>query len=165
MTSSRIPIETSGIHNMSLHVADPDVSARFYCELLGAEIVSDTGWTDDADRLAVVGLPTGGTLRTVTVASAGSDTSLSLVGFRKLDESRIAGRFQDVGVVHFAFTVEDVAASAAALAAAGVRQLAPPRSVVLSDGSARLPLAFFTDPNGYVVELLQRTPVPLSSKA
>ena len=114
MTSSRIPIETSGIHNMSLHVADPDVSARFYCELLGAEIVSDTGWTDDADRLAVVGLPTGGTLRTVTVASAGSDTSLSLGGFCTPAESRGAGRFPDVGLGPFALPVADLRARAGA---------------------------------------------------
>ncbi len=118
------PVKTYGLTHLNVHVRDPEESARFYAQLLGARVAYR-----DED--------------TVEVQTPGARDAITFTRSRAK-----AGRRG--GVEHFGFRLhrpEDIDAAVRVVEAAGGTVL---RRGEFVPGE---PYVFFLDPDGYEVEL------------
>ena len=138
-----------GIDHTALSVPDLQSAVRFYCEVIGFELESESGWPRGAKRVdALVGLR----------------DSASKVVMLKLGETRIelfeyespaprprdpSVRVCDHGITHICLRVSGIEEEYARLQADGVRFNAPPVDVGTSV------CAYGRDPFGNVIELKQ----------
>jgi catechol 2,3-dioxygenase-like lactoylglutathione lyase family enzyme len=138
-----------GIHHTAISTPDLDRSVRFYCDLLGFEVVQQMGWPRGIEAIdAILGLRE--SAARVAMLRRG-DSLLELFEFSSptphaSDPNRPVC---DHGITHLCLLVDDVEREYARLCAAGMRFHAPPMST---------PPTTFTygrDPDGNVIELLQ----------
>ncbi|MBI5692773.1 MAG: VOC family protein [Verrucomicrobia bacterium] len=147
-----------GIDHLNLVVSDLARSVRFYTEVLGfrktADVTMEGAWIETIIGLrgvkglvAFVEPPGGGTrielLQYVTPAGAALP-----------DNSRA----NTLGLRHFALRVDDIAAMAARLRAAGVTLFSDPVKVprgVVRFAAGDKTLLYFLDPDGVIVELAE----------
>jgi lactoylglutathione lyase len=118
------------LHSM-IRVRDLDATLRFYCELLGLQLLRKID--QPAGRFSLYFL-----------ATAPGETEIELT--HNWDERTYTGG-DNFG--HLAFRVPDIYAICERLTAAGITLSRPPR-----DGH----MAFVKDPNGISIELLQEGP-------
>lgn len=148
-------LATTGISNVSLHVADVERSLAFYTGALGLSVKFDTGWTSDPARLDVAGIPRAASLRSVTVEVPGAMPDMSLIQFKSEGADQNTFSFCDSGTFHFAFAVDDFEGTLKRLRDLGGQQLADP--AVIDGASGRVSIVFFRDPDGLVLELISHS--------
>jgi catechol 2,3-dioxygenase-like lactoylglutathione lyase family enzyme len=138
-----------GVNHVALSVPDMDRALQFYCELLGFEKMSDSGWpagTTSADRILGV---------------AGTSARVCHIG----TENLLLELFQfgdcvpaiqdpnrpviDHGITHICLAVTDLDAEYARLSDAGMAFHSPPTEV----GIPGVRTVYGRDPFGNVVEL------------
>jgi catechol 2,3-dioxygenase-like lactoylglutathione lyase family enzyme len=130
------------VDHAGVSVADLAVSERFYRELLGFDIVEDRFAFPEHDLKGVVLTNTRGA-RVELFERLGSQSAGRQ---HQIESTRRQGWFQ------FALAVPDIHRSYDALLAAGVQPSLPPSTA--PDGVSLV--AFLLDPDGNLVELLQR---------
>ena len=144
----------TGMHHVSRGVSDMDRSLAFYCGLLGLEVELDTEMSGPMlDQN--VGLA-GAHIRFVLLRGHGTMPFLELLQYYAPPgaPANPAASPADVGAHHIALIVPDIQATAAELAAAGVRVTGPPQEV--DSGTLRGHwTAYCFDPDGLVIELWQ----------
>ncbi len=123
----------TGIDHLALVTTDVARAARFFTELLGFT---------EAGRLET---PTSGLI--IFVSLGGTQVEL----FGSGDPQAPVGTDTSVGFQHLALAVDDVDAECARLQAAGVEFSLLPTTV-----TPGLRIAFFRDPDGNRLELMQR---------
>lgn len=116
-------IKTRGLNHISLDVADPDRSLRFYAELFGV-----TEYFRDNDSIQALGPGPHDVLAFVRHPRAGS-----------------AG-----GISHFGFRLDDPNDIDAAVAAA---EIAGARILRRGEFAPGLPFLYIADPDGYEIEI------------
>jgi lactoylglutathione lyase len=123
-------------------VADLEVSHRFYAEVLGFDIVEDSFAFAEHELRGLV-LRNAQGARVELFCRQGS---VPTGPHHQLDSTKVQGWFQ------FALTVPDIEATFAAVVAAGAAPSLAPTTA--PDGISKV--AFVRDPDGNLVEFLQR---------
>jgi len=124
------------LYHVALNATDGEKTAKFYTELLGFK---------ETHRLEV---PGAGNLIFVAL---GDGTEIEIFSDAKpLAEGETAWEDPKVGFKHICLLVDDVEAETRRLKAAGVKFCMDPQEVV------GLRISFLKDPDGNIVELLQR---------
>jgi FAD/FMN-containing dehydrogenase len=118
----------------------------------------DSGWMTDPAVLALTATP-GGRIRIVNLggarAEAATITVVQVDGIAR--RPRPAGEFHDPGTMHVAMDVDDLDAVLARLRDAGVPLVAEPGGIS-GGGTGRARVVFLADPDGFFVELVERSP-------
>lgn len=129
-----------GFEHVGMVSSDLDKTIAFYCGLLGLKeiLVKRTG---EGGRIAF--LEIGGVMLEI-VEPAGASTPAREVPM------------SEAGIRHITFRVDDVDAIYERLRAAGVEFTIPPRQAVNAELIRKV--AFCRDPDGIVVEFLERQP-------
>jgi catechol 2,3-dioxygenase-like lactoylglutathione lyase family enzyme len=132
-----------------LSVSDMDVSRKFYEDVFGFTILEDDFMIRGDIHGLVLSTPNGVRLELFHRKDSDPPSSADAVTPAPAESPRSQGWFQ------FALTVPDLAASYAAVVAAGAKPIMTPRSA--PDGINQV--GFVCDPDGNLVELLER-PTP-----
>jgi catechol 2,3-dioxygenase-like lactoylglutathione lyase family enzyme len=136
-------------------VADSEESIRFYNDLLGFNFTLGAEFNANAQMAATAGAP-GGRFRQSRATIPGTSVPMVFIEFKGVPRALHSARTQDPGTTVLQLLVRDVAALTAKLAAAGV-------PIVSVDGkpvqvAPGLDIAIVRDPNGMLLELVQRAP-------
>lgn len=151
-------MSTASLHHHGLRVADAKAASDFYCSVLGGRrlVAPFLLEGEGAERLA--GVP-GARIRVALVGFEGG--ALELFEFVEPVVPGWARAAVEGTVPHLALQVEDVDRVLAAVEAAGGQRLWP-QVARWGSGAGRLQAIYVTDPDGNVVELLDRTPAELA---
>ena len=137
------------IDHTAISVPDLGKALAFYTEVLGFEILSESGWPKGAKRIdALVGLPDSSS----KVAMVGlGDTKIEIFQYASPAPNERDPEFRvcDHGITHFCLRVSEIQAEYARLSAAGVEFNAEPLDVGTSIA------CYGRDPFGNVIELLE----------
>jgi catechol 2,3-dioxygenase-like lactoylglutathione lyase family enzyme len=141
-----------GVHHIAVTTGDLDRLARFYCELLGFEMMRESSWEQGSALIdSIVGLE-GSAARTATLRAGNLYVEMfqyaSPTG-RPNDPDRPVS---DHGYTHFCLDVIDIDAEYERLTAAGMRfHTRPPPASTVGGGAIRA--TYGRDPDGNVIEL------------
>lgn len=140
-----------GIHHVGVTVRTLEQSLAFYRDLLGAEVIRISS---DVDVATVVGLP--GARARIADLDAGPGQVIELLEYSTSDGPAVgAGRPDTVGSCHVCLQVADLDSTLARLARAGVEPVG--EAVELYDeGWQNCTVVYLRDPDGVIVELLER---------
>jgi catechol 2,3-dioxygenase-like lactoylglutathione lyase family enzyme len=132
--NERHPAMVKGLWNYAIKVADIERAARFYVDVLGAEV-----------RLR------GEVLGSVYALIRLGDTRVIL--FDKAPYEDLLGRELPLGFLHDVYEVDDFDAQIARLRQAGVRFLMEPQVIEAAFGTRRI--AFLETPDGLRTEVME----------
>jgi catechol 2,3-dioxygenase-like lactoylglutathione lyase family enzyme len=141
------------IHHAGLTVRDLDRSIAFYRDALGMEAAMDVQERRGGYWGRIVGYADVD-VRFVHLALPGDDRRLELVEYRNPRARGDAGEPRDVGVTHVCLLVDDVAALAERLEAAGADLYSQPVTVTEGPNAGGIGL-YLRDPDGITLELFQ----------
>jgi catechol 2,3-dioxygenase-like lactoylglutathione lyase family enzyme len=141
------------LHHVGITVKDLDASIRFYHDILGLQFSNEPSPWFDAEELGpAVGVP-GAALRQVSLLVG--DTTLELLEYKSPPSETTAPLGSNsIGASHVAFLVEDIDAEKAALEAKGIDFFSAV-NVVDEGVLAGWRWVYFSDPDGYPLELVQ----------
>jgi catechol 2,3-dioxygenase-like lactoylglutathione lyase family enzyme len=135
-------------------VADAEETIRFYNDLLGFDFPPVAPYNSNQQMAATAGAP-GASFRQSRTSIPGTSAPMVLIEFKDIERKRLSGRTQDPGTTVLQLEVRDVAALTARLEAAGVPIVSvggKPQQVIPG-----LDVAIVRDPNGMLLELVQRS--------
>ena len=141
------------VQHAGLTVRDLDRALAFYTDALGMAPVMEVQERRGGYWSEIVGYPDLD-VRFVHVAFPGDDARLELVEYRTPPARGDAGEPRDVGVTHVCLVVDDVAALAERLEAAGAPLYSPPVTVTEGPNTGGVGL-YVRDPDGITIELFQ----------
>ncbi len=139
-------------HHVSFTVADMDRSLRFYCDLLGLEVLAD--WVSETDYLkTITGFPDA-RMRLAFLRLPGTEVRLELIQYLAPSAPGPAAPTNSPGAAHLCFDVPDIQAAYRDLRAAGVAFRSEPVEItsVANRGAWGV---YLSDPDGITVELRQ----------
>jgi catechol 2,3-dioxygenase-like lactoylglutathione lyase family enzyme len=143
-------VKVSGIHHVGVPVRDIQASLAWYREIFGIEplfVVESEG----PDVSAAVQLPDA---RITAALLPVGNTILELLQYHEPVGADFGLRNCDVGAIHIALQVEDIAEAHAALVARDADFSCPPTLIPEGD-LAGYRFAYFRDPDGIQFELFQ----------
>ncbi len=127
-------LKIAGVHHVAIICSNYEKSRRFYSEILGLAIISETYRADRASHKINLALPDGGQIELFSFPNSPPRASYP--------EAR--------GLRHLAFAVDDLDRAVAALQAQGI-----PVENVRIDELTRKRFTFFADPDGLPLELYE----------
>ena len=135
-----------------LTVVDSEQSVKFYKDMLGINMTMDASFIDNQLLARTAGAP-GASVRQSRAPIPGSSTVFTLIEFKNIARTPLAGRVQDPGTAILQLRVRDVDALVKKMKAAGV-------PIVTTGGEAveirpGLKIAIARDPNNLMLELMQ----------
>ena len=151
---SRLRRRVRGIHHVGITVADLDRSLDFYRDQLGMRVV---GLSVEAVG-SIVGLP--GASARIADLDAGNGQLLELIDYGTAAPSPEAAppRPDTVGSCHVSVEVDDLSGALARLASAGQQPMGEVTELSLGGVWEGCTIAYVRDPDGVVIELLERSP-------
>lgn len=139
------------INHTSFTVADVDASAKWYCDVLGFEVMSDATRSREFTE-KVTGIP-GAELHIIYVKGAGY--AIELVQYTGAPGVKIDTATNNVGSAHVCYNVEDLEGMYIGLKAKGVTIISPP--ITVTDGPNKGGLVvYLEDPDGNTLEFVER---------
>jgi glyoxylase I family protein len=129
-----LSLNIAGVHHVAIICSNYDESRRFYTEILGLAIISETYRADRSSYKIDLALPDG--------------SQIELFSFR--DAPPRASYPEACGLRHLAFAVQDLDAAVASLAGRGI-----PVEDVRVDELTGKRFTFFADPDGLPLELYE----------
>jgi len=140
------------LHHTGLTVRDLDASLRFYCDLLGMEVLFEAE-REGGYFAAIVGYPDAH-VRMAHLAFPGSEHRLEIFQYIRPPSQGDPAEPRHVGITHVCFAVHDIRPLYDRLLALGVEFTSPP--VLVDQGvSAGGYGVYLRDPDGIIVELFQ----------
>jgi catechol 2,3-dioxygenase-like lactoylglutathione lyase family enzyme len=136
-------------------VRDSEQSVEFYNELLGFNLKLGAEFNGNQQMASTAGAP-GASFKQSTGQVPGTAVPFTLIEFKDIERKRLSGRTQDPGTTVLQLIVRDVTTLTAKLKAAG--------ATIVSTGGApvqvapNLKIAIARDPNGMLLELVERAP-------
>ena len=142
-----------GLHHVGLTVKDLDVSIRFYHDLLGLRFMNEPSPWFEGDGLSkAVGVP-GAAMRQVSLGAG--DTTIELLEYKAPpSETTKPLASNSLGASHIAFQVDNIHAKKAELESKGIVFFSDV-NVVDEGVLAGWRWVYFSDPDGYPLELVQ----------
>ncbi len=140
------------VAHVGITVSSMERSLVFYCDLLKCEVLLDTRIA--SDRLAEMVQVPSAVLRIVLLQLG--NTVLELIEYQP-QAPRGEAANNASGALHIAFAVDDVQQSYEELLARGIEFNAPPLTFTSeeSEAIAGVTIAYFRDPDGVQLEMLQ----------
>jgi catechol 2,3-dioxygenase-like lactoylglutathione lyase family enzyme len=145
------------IHHVNINCRDIDRQLTFYRDVVGCTVVASAGTSESGAVFETLGYPGERGARTEIVTIPGQDRGpfIELIQWAEVGADKTADP-RDIGMVRIGFMTRDVDAEYEALVAKGADVLGPPHE---SDvGPVRVRAAFFRDPEGNLLEILQYIP-------
>jgi lactoylglutathione lyase len=150
----------TGVRHAGITVSDLSRSLDFYTGLLGLELLWRRRYEEPEIR-EIVGVPEATAFDIAMLRVPGSETQIELLAYEGCDRRSGAASPADYGTGHLCLFVDEIDALHADLTAQGVAFRSPRGPVEMSDGPNRGGKSLYSlDPDGYIVELHQRPPVP-----
>jgi catechol 2,3-dioxygenase-like lactoylglutathione lyase family enzyme len=141
-------VKLGEVQHIAISVSDMEEALKFYCGLLGLDVMMDMDMDGDPAIEAILGVK-GIKMRYVLLSNEGA--KLNLLEFKNPKGENIAGKLRpyDQAIHHFAFVVDDIEAAYKELSAKGVEFISPPQSSGIIKANA------LRGPDGVVIELMQ----------
>ncbi len=139
-----------GIHHVGITVADLDRSLRFYRDLLGMKVI---GLSVEAVG-SIVGMP--GVSARIADLDAGGGQLLELIDYGGAPADAAPAGPGAVGSCHVSIQVDDLSGVLAHLASAGHQPMGDVTELSLGGVWEGCTIAYLRDPDGVVLELLER---------
>lgn len=143
----------AGLSHAGITVSDMDASLAFYRDGLGLEAYIDR--IADHDYLREVTAVNSANVRIVYLRVPGSRTPLELLEHRGIERLPVRSRPCDPGNVHVGLQVDDIDAFHARLESLGFHSRSGHPVDITAGPFAGARTCFFTDPDGFLVELQQ----------
>jgi catechol 2,3-dioxygenase-like lactoylglutathione lyase family enzyme len=142
-----------GLHHVGITVKDLDASIRFYYDILGLRFMNEPSpWFEHESLGKAVGVH-GAALRQVSLAAG--ETTLELLEYKSPPSATIKPLASNsIGASHIAFLVDDIYVKKAELEAKGIEFFSDV-NVVDEGVLAGWRWVYFSDPDGYPLELVQ----------
>ena len=143
-----------GFAHVGITVRNLEESVRFYCDILGFQLLNPIGdRCCDPEELACMGVEGKAGYRCVLIKTPAG--LIEMFDYDHPSEGRVADLpSNSIGKLHLAFTVENVDEEVEKLKAHGIRFYGEPRMDVLDTG--KIKWVYFRDPNGITLEFVQR---------
>jgi catechol 2,3-dioxygenase-like lactoylglutathione lyase family enzyme len=155
------PGDVMGVGNFSHIVANLDKSIEFYRDVLGLELTAPPAPFSPNPAIMKLGNTIGAQSHIGVFKIPGSALGVELIDYKDIDRKPAHPRFQDPGAGNLAILVKDIDVVAARLKKAGAHVLTLAGGPV--DIQGREKGFFVQDPDGFVVEVTQLTPLPASA--
>jgi catechol 2,3-dioxygenase-like lactoylglutathione lyase family enzyme len=139
------------INHTSFTVADVEATAKWYCDRLGFEMMSDMHRPAEYCE-AVTGIP-GAALHIIYVRGGGYP--IELIEYTASKGVKIDTATNNVGSTHVAYNVENLEEMYAGLIAKGVRVLSPPVPITQGANKGGL-VVYLEDLDGNTLEFIER---------
>jgi catechol 2,3-dioxygenase-like lactoylglutathione lyase family enzyme len=151
----------TGIGNFSHIVSNLDKSIEFYRDVLGLELTAAPAPFSPNPAILKLGNTIGAQSHIAVMKIPGSAMGVELIDYKDIDRKPAHPRFQDPGAGNLAILVKDIDVVAARLKKAGAHILTAAGGPVEIQGIEK---GFFVqDPDGFVVEVTQLTPLPAAA--
>lgn len=137
---------------MGLTVGDLDASMKFWHGTLGLDVSGDQKFSTDAAMLDLMGVPKGGSFRSVAGVMPGSKARIEFTEFKGMPRKEFSLRVPDPGASGMAIRVAHIATLLAKLKADGIRVISRDGELVVWSETVRN--VFVKDPNGLNLELV-----------
>jgi catechol 2,3-dioxygenase-like lactoylglutathione lyase family enzyme len=151
----------AGVGNFSHIVSNLDKSIEFYRDVLGMELTAPPAPFSPNPAIMKLGNTIGAQSHIAVMKVPGAAIGLELIDYKDIDRKPAHPRFQDPGAGNFAILVKDIDVVAARLKKAGAHVLTAAGAPVDIQGIEK---GFFVqDPDGFIVEVTQLTPLPANA--
>jgi catechol 2,3-dioxygenase-like lactoylglutathione lyase family enzyme len=141
---------------MGLTVEDMDAAMKFWHGLLGFDLAGDRTFSTDPAILDLMGVPKGGSFRSVFGVVPGSKARIAMIEFKGVPRKPFSLRVPDPGASGMAIRVAAIGDLLARMKASGVRVIS--RNGELVNWSPTLRNVFVKDPGGLNIELVGNAP-------
>ncbi len=141
---------------MGLTVEDMDTAMKFWRDMLGFELKGDPAFVTKPSALDLMGVPKGGSFRSVTGVVPGSKARIQMLEFKGLPRKPFSLRVPDPGASGMAIRVAAIGDLLARMKANGVRVIS--KNGELVNWSPTLRNVFVKDPGGLNIELVGNVP-------
>src|SRR5262245_37643378 len=141
---------------MGVTVESMDVAMKFWRDMLGFDLKGDAAFSTDGAALDLMGMPKGGSFRSVAGVVPGSKARIQLLEFKGMPRKPFSLRVPDPGASGMAIRVAAIADLLPKLKANGVRVIS--RNQELVNWSPTLRNVFVKDPGGLNIELVGNAP-------
>ena len=153
----------AGVGNFSHIVSNLDKSIEFYRDVLGLELTAPPAPFSPNPAIMKLGNTIGAQSHIAVMKIPGAGIGLELIDYKDIDRKPANPRFQDPGAGNLAILVKDIDVVAARLKKAGAHVLTAAGVPVEIQGIEK---GFFAqDPDGFIVEVTQLTPLPAAAAA
>ena len=153
----------TGVGNFSHIVANLERSVDFYHNVLGLDIATPPGTFSPNPAIMKLGNTIGAQSRIAVLKIPGAGIGLELIEYKDIDRKPANPRFQDPGAGNLAILVKEIDPVVARVKASGAHMLTAAGQAV--DIQGREKGMFVQDPDGFIVELTQLTPLPPTAAA
>jgi catechol 2,3-dioxygenase-like lactoylglutathione lyase family enzyme len=155
--------DVAGVGNFSHIVSNLDKSIEFYRDVIGLELTAPPAPFSPNPAIMKLGNTIGAQSHIALMKIPGAGIGLELIDYKDIDRKPAHPRFQDPGAGNLAILVKDIDVVAARLKKAGAHVLTAAGSPVTIQGREK---GFFVqDPDGFVIEVTQLTPLPANASA
>jgi len=141
---------------MGLTVEDMDTTMKFWRDLLGFELSGDRAFSTDPAILDLMGVPKGGSFRSVFGVVPGSKARIAMIEFKGMPRKPFSLRVPDPGSSGMAIRVAAIGDLLGRMKANGVRVVSKDGQLV--NWSPTLRNVFVKDPGGLNIELVGNVP-------
>jgi len=155
--------EVTGVGNFSHIVANLDKSVEFYHDVLGLDLATPPAPFSPNPAIMKLGNTIGAQSHIAVLKIPGTALGVELIEYKDIDRQPAKPRFQDPGAGNLAILVKDIDPVVARLKKAGAHVLTAAGGPV--DIQGREKGFFVQDPDGFVVEVTQLTPLPANAAA
>jgi catechol 2,3-dioxygenase-like lactoylglutathione lyase family enzyme len=144
-----------GIDHVGLTVGDLDRAVEFWCGRLGLRLLHRATETDP-DIASLIGEDS--VELEIADLDAGDGRIIELIKYTRPSGRPIRAQSSDPGSLHIAVRVDDLDATLQRLEGSGARKISPHPVVLHDPGGAwdGVACCYITDPDGIIVELVQR---------
>jgi catechol 2,3-dioxygenase-like lactoylglutathione lyase family enzyme len=157
------PGEVTGVGNFSHIVSNLDQSIEFYRDVLGLDLTAPPAPFAANPAIMKLGNTIGAQSHIAVFKIPGTALGVELIDYKDIDRKPAHPRFQDPGAGNLAILVKDIDIVAARLKKAGAHVLTLAGGPVDIQGIEK---GFFVqDPDGFIVEVTQLTPLPAAAAA
>jgi catechol 2,3-dioxygenase-like lactoylglutathione lyase family enzyme len=141
---------------MGLTVEDMDTAMKFWRDMLGFELTGDPSFSTEPTALDLMGVPKGGSFRSVSGVVPGSKARIQMLEFKGMPRKPFSLRVPDPGSSGMAIRVAAIGDLLARMKANGVRVIS--KNGELVNWSPTLRNVFVKDPGGLNIELVGNVP-------
>jgi len=150
--------QITGVGNFSHIVANMDRSIEFYRDVIGLDLSGQPGAFSGNPAIMNLGNTPGAQSRAAMFRVPGSAMGVEIIEYKDIDRKPVQPRFQDPGAATLILSVRDIDAIVARVKkSTGRIQTLGGAPATIQAGAKAI---FLQDPDGFFIELSQRTPAP-----